>query len=141
GGAWLCAHLWDHARYAGFPLALVERLYPLLKGASLFFADSLVPLPGTDLMVTSPSVSPENMHHDGATLAAGPAMDNQLLRDLFAATIEAAHRTGDEGFADEIAALRAQLPADRIGRDGQLQEWLEDWDAGAPEIHHRHVSH
>jgi alpha-L-fucosidase 2 len=33
------------------------------------------------------------------------------------------------------------LPADRIGAQGQLQEWLEDWDAGAPEQNHRHVSH
>src|SRR5690606_14147983 len=31
--------------------------------------------------------------------------------------------------------------ADRIGRAGQLQEWLEDWDLDAPERDHRHVSH
>lgn len=30
---------------------------------------------------------------------------------------------------------------DKIGRDGQLQEWQEDWDARAPDPHHRHVSH
>src|ERR1041385_6747061 len=30
GGAWLCVQLWDHARFAGFPDALVERLYPPL---------------------------------------------------------------------------------------------------------------
>ena len=29
----------------------------------------------------------------------------------------------------------------QIGKAGQLQEWLEDWDMDAPEIHHRHVSH
>ena len=28
-----------------------------------------------------------------------------------------------------------------IGKAGQLQEWLEDWDMEAPEIDHRHVSH
>ncbi|KKB13482.1 alpha/beta hydrolase [Devosia geojensis] len=142
GGAWLCAQLWDHARFAGFPEALVARLYPLLAGASRFFLDTLVPLPGTDLMVTAPSVSPENVHPHGSTLCAGPAMDSQLLRDLFDATIAAARRLGrDADLADELAALRARLPTDRIGRQGQLQEWIEDWDADVPEIHHRHVSH
>jgi alpha-L-fucosidase 2 len=29
----------------------------------------------------------------------------------------------------------------RIGKEGQLQEWLEDWDMTAEDIHHRHVSH
>jgi alpha-L-fucosidase 2 len=33
------------------------------------------------------------------------------------------------------------LPPDRIGKAGQLQEWLEDWDMEAPEPDHRHVSH
>jgi len=40
-----------------------------------------------------------------------------------------------------LEATLARLPADRIGAQGQFQEWLEDWDAGAPEQQHRHVSH
>jgi alpha-L-fucosidase 2 len=47
----------------------------------------------------------------------------------------------DEAYAEEILAARTRLAADRIGRDGQLQEWREDWDADAPEPDHRHVSH
>jgi len=142
GGAWLCAQLWDHARFAGFPPELIERLYPLLKGASEFFLDALVPLPGTDRMVTCPSLSPENTHPHGSTICAGPTMDNQILRDLFAATADAATRLGREAdFAQQVTAMRDRLPADKIGRSGQLQEWLEDWDLDAPEIHHRHVSH
>ena len=142
GGAWLCAQLWDHARYAGFRRDLVERLYPLLRGASQFFLDTLVPLPGTDQMVTCPSISPENVHPHGSTICAGPTMDNQILRDLFAATADASTRLGrDSDFAAEVAAMRERLPPDRIGSAGQLQEWLEDWDLDVPEIHHRHVSH
>lgn len=142
GGAWLCAQLWDHARYAGYPAGLVARLYPLLAEASRFFLDALVPLPGSDHLVTAPSVSPENVHPHGSSLCAGPAMDNQLLRDLFDATIAAANQLDrDAGLAAELAAVRARLPADRIGAAGQLQEWLEDWDMAVPEIHHRHVSH
>ena len=142
GGAWLCAQLWDHARYAGFPSDLVELLYPILAGASRFFLDTLVVLPGTHYLVTVPSVSPENVHPHGSSLCAGPAMDSQLLRDLFDATVDAAGRLKrDPELARDIVAVRAQLPMDRIGRNGQLQEWLEDWDMEVPEIHHRHVSH
>lgn len=142
GGAWLCAQLWDHARFAGFPHELVARLYPLLRGSVEFFLDTLVPLPGTDRMVTCPSLSPENTHPHGSTICAGPTMDNQILRDLFAAAADAATRLRrDPEFASEAMAMRDRLPADQIGRAGQLQEWLEDWDLEAPEIHHRHVSH
>ena len=37
--------------------------------------------------------------------------------------------------------MRTHLAPDQIGKAGQLQEWLEDWDEEAPEQHHRHVSH
>lgn len=142
GGAWLCAQLWNHAAHEGRPEALVRRLYPALKGAAEFFLDTLVPLPGTMLLVTSPSLSPENVHPHGASLCAAPAMDNQILRDLFAATIAAGEQLGlDPDLRTELAATTARLPPDRIGKAGQLQEWLEDWDMEVPEIHHRHVSH
>jgi len=142
GGAWLCAQLWDHARFAGYPADLVARLYPLLRGASQFFLDTLVELPGTDLLITAPSISPENVHPHGATICAGPAMDSQILRDLFDATADAAARLGrDTDFAADLSRVRGKLPADRIGASGHLQEWLEDWDFDVPEIHHRHVSH
>ena len=138
GGAWICAQLWDHARFEGFPDGLMTRLRPIFEGAARFFLDTLQVLPGTGFLVTSPSLSPENIHPHGATICAGPAMDSQILRDLFTATAEV---TDDPGLKAEVEAAMARLPADRIGAQGQLQEWLEDWDADVPEIHHRHVSH
>src|SRR5690606_2519207 len=72
----------------------------------------------------------------------GPAMDRQILRELFDNVIAAAETLDvDAELRAELADARRRLPADRIGRAGQLQEWLEDWDMDAPEIHHRHVSH
>lgn len=50
-------------------------------------------------------------------------------------------KDSDSAFAAMLQTKRARLPADRIGAQGQLQEWLEDWDAGAPSQKHRHVSH
>src|SRR5687768_18202986 len=29
----------------------------------------------------------------------------------------------------------------QVGKSGQLQEWLDDWDLEVPERQHRHVSH
>lgn len=142
GGAWLMAHLWDHARFAGRPDALVRRLYGPLKGAVQFALDILVPLPRTDYLVTVPSISPENRHPFGSSLCAGPTMDNQILRDLFSAFAEAAAQLGEDADLSAAAlAARQRLPEHRIGKQGQLQEWMEDWDMDVPEIHHRHVSH
>jgi alpha-L-fucosidase 2 len=142
GGAWLCKTLWDHYDYAPDE-AYLRRIYPVLKGAALFFVDVLVDDPHGRGLVTSPSISPENTHHPGVAVCAGPAMDRQIVRDLFAWTLaaHAALRDPDAEFRKTVEAKRAGLAPDRIGAQGQLQEWLDDWDAQAPEQHHRHVSH
>jgi alpha-L-fucosidase 2 len=142
GGAWLCKTLWDHYEY--WPdEAYLRRIYPLLKGASQFFLDTLVEDPKGRGLVTSPSISPEYTHHPDVALCAGPAMDRQILRDLFGWTLQAATRLAepDVQFRQAVHDARSRLPKDRIGAQGQLQEWLEDWDASAPEPQHRHVSH
>jgi alpha-L-fucosidase 2 len=141
GGAWLCLHLWyryDYGRDAGY----LKSVYPLMSGACRFFLDVLLEDPRTGFLVTNPSLSPENVHPHGASLCAGPTMDMQILRDLFGHTMEAAAilRT-DAPFVNELRAARDRLAPNKIGAQGQLQEWQFDWDADAPEPHHRHVSH
>lgn len=113
-----------------------------MKGSAQFFLDTLVTDPKHGWLVTSPSISPENAHHGDVSVVAGPAMDSQILRDLFTACISSSEILGqDEAFRARLVAARAKLAPNQIGAQGQLQEWLEDWDAGAPEPHHRHVSH
>src|SRR5690606_16952379 len=74
------------------------------------------------------------------SVSAGATMDNQLVFDLFSNVIDTAELLQiDLEFAQELRQLRAQLPPMQIGRHGQLQEWLEDWDD--PNDKHRHVSH
>jgi alpha-L-fucosidase 2 len=69
-------------------------------------------------------------------------MDMQILRDLFSNCISASEILGvDKDFRGQLADARARLAPNQIGKAGQLQEWLDDWDMQAPEIHHRHVSH
>ncbi|HMI84094.1 MAG TPA: glycoside hydrolase family 95 protein [Polyangiaceae bacterium] len=141
GGAWLCLHLWEHFAFSGDRNYLAA-IYPLLKGAAEFFLDTLVEEPDHQWLVTCPSLSPENTHRAGAALCAGPAMDQQILRDLFLRCIEAADLLStDSAFRNDLAGTRARLAPDQIGAAGQLQEWLDDWDHQAPEMHHRHVSH
>jgi alpha-L-fucosidase 2 len=141
GGAWLTLQLWEHYLF-GMDRGYLARLYPLLKGASEFFLDTLVKEPRHGYLVTAPSLSPENAHPYGTTICAGPTMDSQILRDLFDATLRASEILGiDPEFRRLMANTRAALPPNQIGKQGQLQEWLEDWDTAAPEPHHRHVSH
>src|SRR5258707_1254879 len=69
-------------------------------------------------------------------------MDMQIIRDLFANCVSAAEILGvDQAFRAQLSATRARLAPNQIGREGQIQEWLDDWDMQASDIHHRHVSH
>jgi len=135
GGAWLCHHLWDHYLYTGDKEFLAKRAYPVMKEAALFFTDFLVKDPKTGWLISTPSNSPEI-----GGLVAGPTMDHQIIRDLFANTAAAAEVLGvDKEFADKLIEMRKQIAPNQIGKHGQLQEWLEDKDD--PNEHHRHVSH
>jgi alpha-L-fucosidase 2 len=69
-----------------------------------------------------------------------PTMDHQIIRELFANTIEAAEILGvDADFISILKEKRAKIAPNQIGQHGQLQEWLVDKDN--PEDQHRHVSH
>jgi alpha-L-fucosidase 2 len=141
GGAWLCQNLWEHYEFTR-DKQFLARLYPALKGASQFFLDTLVEEPQHKWLVTCPSTSPENGYPRGGSVCAGPTMDMEIIRDLFAHTIAAAEILGkDEALREEIAKARTRLAPCQIGKAGQLQEWLEDLDMQAGDLHHRHVSH
>ncbi|MCE7079283.1 glycoside hydrolase family 95 protein [Streptomyces sp. ST2-7A] len=143
GGAWLALSIREHHRFTGDTGAL-RRRFPVLAGAARFFLDSLVTDPTTGELVTCPSISPENAHHPGpgGSLCAGPTMDNQILADLFDAVVECGELLDEEpGLRAEAIAARGRLAPMRVGSDGRLREWREDWDALAPEQDHRHVSH
>jgi alpha-L-fucosidase 2 len=141
GGAWLLQNLWEHYQFSGDKKYLAE-IYHAMKDSAQFFLDTLVEEPTHHWLVTCPSLSPENPHPGGASLCAGPAMDMEILRDLFANCIQASEILGrDKIFRQRLTTTRARLAPLQIGSAGQLQEWLKDWDTNAPDIHHRHVSH
>lgn len=136
GGAWLALHLWERFLYSGDVAFLRTEAYPLLKGAALFFVDTLVEDPRSPgRLISGPSNSPEQ-----GGLVMGPTMDHQIIRALFAAVIEASARLNlDADLRAQLTTLRARIAPNQIGKHGQLQEWLEDVDD--PKNQHRHVSH
>jgi alpha-L-fucosidase 2 len=143
GGAWLCNQLFDNYLFTG-DRAELKKIYPAMRGAAQFFLDTLVEEPTHKWLVTCPSVSPENGNPaaHGTSITAGPTMDMQIIRDLFANCVQASKILGtDKKFAAEVAADSARLAPNQIGSSGQLQEWLQDIDLQSHDLHHRHVSH
>lgn len=139
GGAWLSQHLWQHFLYTG-DREFLRKIYPILRGASQFYKDILVKEPEHGWMVVAPSMSPENAHHSKTTIAAGTTMDNQLVYDVFSNAIHASEIIGtDKRYTDSLKQILPELAPMQIGKWGQLQEWMHDWDN--PNDHHRHVSH
>ena len=88
-------------------------------------------------LITCPSVSPENRYilPDGydTPVCAGPAMDNQILRELFTACVEAQGLLGvDTELSKTLKRMAAKLPEDKIGSKGQLLEWDKEYPELTP---------
>lgn len=134
GGAWLVQHIWQHYLFTG-DREFLREYYPVLKGAALFYLDFLAMHPKYGKWVVAPSVSPEH-----GPVTAGCTMDNQLVFDVLGNTLQAAViLDADRELQAQIRQKMELLPPMRIGRHGQLQEWMEDMDN--PSDEHRHVSH
>lgn len=142
GSGWLCEDLWRHYQYT-LDRAYLDKVYPVMRGAAQFYLDMLIEEPSHHWLVTAPSNSPENafLHgQDGAVnTCMGPTFDNQILRELFGNVIAAATELGvDADLRTRLETARNRLPPTRIGKFGQVMEWLEDYPE--TDIHHRHCS-
>lgn len=153
-GAWLCNQLWQQYLYTEDP-GYLKKIYPLIKGSAEFFMDFLVKQPGTDFYVTNPSNSPENFpdrpnngkYFDevtgsfipGTNICAGSSIDMQIIHDLFSNFVDATSLLNtDKDFSKKVAERKKMLLPPKIGPDGTLQEWAQDW--GQTEHPHRHMS-
>lgn len=142
-GGWLALHLWEAYQYSLDKRFLRERAYPVLREASLFYVDFLVDN-GKGQLVFGPSVSPENSYYDKngyrVGLCMGATMDHSIIRCTFAAYKAAAAILGcGEDLTAEIDEKLEKLAPLRIGEDGTLLEWMEDYEQMLPG--HRHLSH
>lgn len=144
GSGWLCNNLWEHYAFTN-DREYLRDIYPMLKGAALFYSNVLVTDPKTEWLVTAPSASPENSFYlpNGKTahICMGSTFDNQLIRELFTNVITAARQLGtDEAFCQTLSAQLQKLPPiGKIGTDGRLMEWPEEYRE--PDPKHRHITH
>ncbi len=143
GGAWLTLHAWDHYAFSGDRKFLRDRAWPLLRENAAFFLDYLTD-DGAGHLVTGPSLSPENRYKlpDGTahSLTLAPTMDIEILRELFQRTIQASEVLNvDAAMRARVKTALDKLPKLQVGKNGNLQEWLWDYDEAEPG--HRHISH
>jgi alpha-L-fucosidase 2 len=140
GGAWIALHLWEHYRFTCDLDFLRARAYPVLREAVAFFIDYLHEDADGQLL-TGPSLSPELSYHlpDGtpSAICMAPAMDCQILHELFGAYIETCELLGED--AGPVPDMKPHVPASKIGEHGRLLEWQEDHPEA--DIGHRHISH
>ena len=132
GGVWLLDHAWQYYKFNLDKEYLVE-IYPLMKGACDFFTQFLVVDPLTGYLITAASVSPEQ-----GSVQPGPAMDTQLIRNLYHTTLEAAKILGKANEdSDLLNKIKSQLPTEGyftvekgklapnlIDENGYIKEWV-----------------
>ncbi len=141
---WLCNHLWEHYLFTA-DRGYLKEIYPILKGAAEFYDHTLVQDPKTGWWVTSPSVSPENSFRMSngkvASVVMGPTIDNQIVRELYQALIQADSilAVRDRFVASLKGKLKEIPPPVVVSKSGRVMEWLEDYQETDPQ--HRHVSH
>jgi alpha-L-fucosidase 2 len=143
-GIWISLQMWDHWKFNGDTEFLRARAYPVLREAAEFFLSYMVPEPKHGWLVTGPSDSPENWYltpsGHRASESMGNTCDRTFVYALYSMCIEASQTLSvDSELRKKLEEARAKLPPFQIGRHGQLQEWLEDFEEAEP--NHRHTSH
>jgi len=144
GAAWASRQFYEHYLYTGDREFLARRAFPVLKEAAAFCLDWLVENPDSGQLVSGPTTSPENtfLTPDGnpAHLTMGPAMDQEIIWDLFTnlkQIAEELHLT--DPVVDRVREAFPLLAGPQVGSDGRLMEWPEEFREENPG--HRHVSH
>jgi alpha-L-fucosidase 2 len=143
-GVWIALQMWDHWTFNGSIEFLQNTAYPVLREAAEFFLAYMTREPKHGWLVTGPSDSPENWYitpsGGRASESMGPTCDRVHVYALYTMCIEASKTLSvDQELRGRLENARAKLPPFQIGRHGQLQEWLEDFQEAEP--NHRHTSH
>lgn len=131
GGAWLLEHAWQYYEFNKDKDYLAE-VYPYMKGAAAFFTQFLVKDPVTGYLITAASCSPEQ-----GGVQPGPAMDTQLVRNLYDRVRSAAEILGKTDEDSELLAkINEQMPSDYLSDEqgklapnliddnGLIKEWV-----------------
>lgn len=157
--AWFALHLWEHYLYTQDSEFLRKRAYPIFKELCDFWQKRLKPLgaagkglesdgkplsdqehPELKLLPTGTLVVPAGWSHEWGPTEDGCMHDQQVVRELFKMTAEAADALNtDSGYAARLRSVAEKMAPDRVAPGGYLQEWIVD----RPNMvsGHRHTSH
>ncbi len=132
--AWYAQHFWEHYAFGRDKDFLRNTAYPYMKEACEFWEDHLKELDDGTL------VAPNGWSPEHGPVEDGVSHDQQIIWDLFSNTILAAEALNvDKAYRTKLTDMRDRLAGPKIGKWGQLQEWMVDRDS--PNNHHRHISH
>lgn len=141
-GPWLTRHIWEHYEYS-LDIEYLAEVFPIIKDSVQFCLDWLIE-DENGYLITSPSTSPEHLFRTKGgkigSVTKAATMDLEIIWDLFTNCLKAASILDiHEEWVQQVKAARERLHPLQIGKYGQLQEWLIDYED--VEKHHRHVSH
>ncbi len=143
-GAWMSLAFWRHFQFTQDKDYLKNKAWPILKGAADFVLDFLIE-DNKGRLVTAPSMSPENSYilpSDGKQyqITYAATIDMEIINELFKACIQAGKILNySKDYSDTLHAVLKKLPPVRIGANGTIMEWIEDYKEVEPG--HRHMSH
>jgi len=143
-GAWMAMAFWRHYEFTQDKTFLLDRAYPLLKGAAEFILDYLVE-DQDGFVVVVPSTSPENAYihpelNKAVRITRGSTYHTSIVRVVFETVVRGSKILDtDEQLRAKLEDSLDKLPPLRVGADGTIQEWIEDYKEAEPK--HRHVSH
>lgn len=142
GGVWLSTSLFEYYKYTRDKDLLTKEIYPILKGSAEFCLSWLEKL-DDGYYHTPLSTSPENTFYDKdgreCAISYSSTMDIALIKELFKDILYSSRILKiEDDFIAKLKRVYAKLPPYKIGKDGKLQEWIEDFS----EVNkgHRHFS-
>ena len=142
GGVWLSTSLFEYYKYTRDKDLLTKEIYPILKGSAEFCLSWLEKL-DDGYYHTPLSTSPENTFYDKdgreCAISYSSTMDIALIKELFKDILYSSRILKvEDDFIAKLKRVYAKLPPYNIGKDGKLQEWIEDFS----EVNkgHRHFS-
>lgn len=134
---WLSLILWEQYAFEG-DVDYLKQIYPLLKEAAVFYLKNLVKYKDTRFLVFSSGASAEHTSSLGTTVPG--FQDIAFAKETFENVITASKILNrDKVFRKKLQDVKERLMPFKIGRLGQMQEWVEDIDD--PNCQHRHISH
>ncbi len=142
GGVWLSTSLFEYYKYTRDKDLLNKEIYPILKGSAEFCL-SWLKKSDDGYYHTPLSTSPENTFYDKdgreCAISYSSTMDIALIKELFKDILYSSRILKiEDDFIAKLKRVYAKLPPYKIGKDGKLQEWIEDFS----EVNkgHRHFS-